>query len=105
MDDVVALPCLACRQGAGCMFHGEDEKIDDVFAPPVHDRCYRPVVQIVESSANQGKSCSAEVLYRGRKIESAVEPRLDLMLIRRKHIGQMIGRQRTQMVVNDLTRR
>src|SRR5713101_6846173 len=105
MNDIISPADLGDRQGVSHMLRGRDEKIDDVLAPPVHHRGYWTVIQIVEPAANQRKSVSNEVFDRRCKIESAIEPGLDRMLVRREHVRQMVRRQRTEMIVNHLPRR
>ena len=47
MDDVVPFSHLPYWQCVGRMLGGPDEKIDYVFAPPVHYRRHRTSIQIV----------------------------------------------------------
>ena len=66
---------------------------------------YPTVIEIVEAAANQRKSFRGKVFDPRCKIESAIEPGFNGVLIRRKHVRQMVPRQRTEMVINDLSGR
>ena len=61
-----------------------------MFTTPVDDRSNWKIVEIIEAPAYQRKSLGGQVDDRRRKVEPAVEPWLNRVLIRRKYVGQMI---------------
>ena len=65
-----------------------------MLAASVDQRRHRPVIQIIHPAASQRKTSSRKVFHVRRVIELAVEPWLDIVLIRRRHIQQMIPNQR-----------
>ncbi len=73
-----------------------DEQIDHVLAPLIDDRGNRLTVDIVEPAAEQRKALRGQVDDRGRDIHSAVEPRLDGMLVagRPRFLGGQRPRRR-----------
>src|SRR6478672_969236 len=77
--------------------YGPNENVNKVFAPLVNQSCHRSVVEIIESSPDQRKSITGRVFHRGRKIELAVKPRFDGVLVRGSHIREMVHDERSHM--------
>src|SRR6185312_13796698 len=63
----------------------------------IDERGDRLAVDEIEPAPDQPEPLSGEIDDRRRKIEPAVEPRLDGMPVARQHVGQMIRLQRAQM--------
>src|SRR3989442_7346758 len=78
-----------------------DKNAHVMLAPSIDERSYCPTAEHVEATAEQGKTLIRKVVHRRREVHFAVEPRLDGVLIRRSHICQMAGLQRTQVGVDD----
>src|SRR5215471_8551303 len=60
------------------------------------------VIEIVNPPANQRKSVGAKIFNLRCKSESTIEPGFDSVLVGRKHVREMVPRERTEMVINDL---
>ena len=76
------LPCL-----------GPQKNVDDVLPATVHQRRDLSSMEIVEPSAEQRVTASREIMDRRRKIELAVEPGLDGVLVGRHDIVQVAGHE------------
>ena len=67
------------------------------------DECYdRFAVEIIKTTADEGKAFCREILHFGRKIDFAIEPWLDGVLIGGSDIDQVSCEQRTDMICNHL---
>src|SRR3954454_1986110 len=75
-SDVESLKALGPGRavpGASGLGH---EQVDDMQAPPIHDRSDPVVVAIVEPQADQRKPLRSQVDDRRRHVQLAAEPRL-----------------------------
>src|SRR5690348_7076213 len=77
LQQVIAL----LRRHAGAAAHRPpclrpEEHVDQVLAPPVHERRDRTSAHVVEPPADEWEPPPGEVIYRRREIQFAVEPRL-----------------------------
>lgn len=91
------------RHCAGRAVRGRsDENIDRVLAALVHERGCRSPVEIIETTAHQGKAARAQIGNRWRKIEFAKEPGLHGVLIGGSHIEEVIAHEGSHMAVNHL---
>ena len=81
-----------------------NKNVDKVFAPPVNQRRHRPVIQIIQAAANQGKFLTGKINNRRRKIELRVQPRLYRVLVRGGDIREMVGHKRTDVTSYKLSR-
>jgi hypothetical protein len=79
-----------------------DENVNEVLTPLVNQSCHRSVVEIIESPPNQRKSITGRVYHHGRKIELAVKPRFDGVLVRGSHIREMVHHERSHMTCYQL---
>jgi hypothetical protein len=57
----------------------------------INQSCCRAVIEVIKASANQGKTISEKIHYGSSKIELYIEPRFNSVLIRRSHVGRLIG--------------
>src|SRR5512146_3030026 len=79
--EVVAVPRgLARRRGASWLRPFID--IEHVLPPCIDDHRYRAPADIVHTPAHQREANGVEIRYRWRDIHAAVEPWLDVVLIR-----------------------
>jgi hypothetical protein len=102
MQQMVALKPRLSDGGvrlAGC---GPHKKIDDVLMTPVDQSGHGAVVQVVEPAAYEWKALVSEVADRRREIQLSVEPRLDCVLVRRRHIGEVGGHERSNVTSHDV---
>ena len=91
VDQVIALafhnlllfPIHGCRR--------PDKQVNKMLAPLINQSCCRAVIEVIKASANQGKTISEKIHYGSSKIELYIEPRFNSVLIRRSHVGRLIG--------------
>src|SRR6476660_9663246 len=79
-----------------------NENVNEVLTPLVNQSCHWSVVEVIESAPNQRKSVTGRVYHRGRKIELAVKPRFDGVLVRGSHISEMVHHERSHMTCYQL---
>src|SRR3954468_12127181 len=77
-----------------------DEHVDRVLAAFIDERRDRPPAQVIETASDKWKADRGEIDNRWREIELAQKPRLHRVLIRRRHVEQMIGHQRSYVTVD-----
>src|SRR5690242_21791761 len=99
MHDVVALALGGLRRRVASS--GPDEQIDDVLVALIDERRDRAPAEIIEAPAGQRKARRGEILDGRRKIELAVEPRLDGVAVLRGDILEMTRLQRPNMAGDD----
>jgi len=75
-----------------------------MFSALVDERGDFAAFEVVEAAADQRKAVAREVFDRGRKIELAVEPRFNGVLIGGGHIHQVAGFERAHVVSEDFRR-
>ena len=76
----------------------EYPQIHHVLTAPVNDRRCRVAPDHIEASADQRETVRRKVRNGGSKTQLPLEPRLHRMLIGARHIDQVIGQHRLQMV-------
>src|SRR5437899_12977575 len=57
-----------------------NKQVDKMFASLVNQRSHCPVIQLIQTAANQSKSCTGKIPHRRGKIELGVQPALYGML-------------------------
>src|SRR5438309_9941602 len=57
------------------------KQIDEVLAPLIDERRHRPVIQIIQTAANQWKSFTRKIDNRRSEIELGVQPWFDGVLV------------------------
>src|SRR6476620_10928292 len=101
MNNVVAL-YNECAAAGRTVLGREYEKVDHVLPPLVNECGSGPTCQIIQTAADQCETLWAEVHDRRGKIQLAVEPGLDRVLVRRRDVSQMTHHQRANMRRHDL---
>src|SRR5207249_796039 len=96
---------LLCRCPSARIRRWPDKEVNEMFPSLVNQGCYRSVVQIVETPADQGKTCIRKIDNRGREIEFCIEPRLHSVLVGGSDVRKMVCHQRTHMTGNKLRRK
>src|SRR5881628_2283477 len=81
-----------------------DKEVNEMFASLVNQGCYWPVVQIVETATDQGKTRIRKIDNRGRKIEPRIQPRFHSVLVGGSDVRKVVCHQRTHMTGNKLRR-
>src|SRR6266446_6209080 len=89
MEQVIALAVAGPRPATRAAPTGPHEHVDHVLAPAVHQHRDGPSSHVIEPASKQWVPAPGEVVYTGREVEPAVEPRLYRVLIRREHIRQV----------------
>jgi len=74
-----------------------DEEIDDMLIVLENQSTDDMVVYVIEPTSDQRKALRRQVDYRRRGIKLAIEPGLDRVLVRRRHIREMACQQRSHM--------
>src|SRR5260370_41515692 len=73
-----------------------------VLVTQIDHCCPRLIVHQVSPAADQWKTVGGKVLTLRRKVQLAVEPGLNGMLVGGGHVGQMANHQGTYMVGNHI---
>src|SRR6185437_2591186 len=101
VNPLIALP-RAGRVNRRVRFFGRPDKdVDEMFAASVDQRCDVTLAQDIETSAQQWKTFIHEIVHWGHKVQFAVKPWLDRVLVRGSDVGEMPGLQRANMCVDD----
>src|SRR5581483_943859 len=79
------------------IFLRPDEDVNEMLVALVNQRGHGAAVQIIQSPTDERKILCREILRVRRKINFAVEPRLDGVLVGRQDIGQMICLKRSDV--------
>jgi len=87
------------KTGERTGFAGED--INDVLAAVVDEGRDHLAVDNIEASAYKGKTLFREVMDGRNKVDTAIEPGFDGVLIGREHVGQVIWLERAEVGVKD----
>src|SRR5581483_3148790 len=95
-DMVALLSSGSCLQ-AFIVACRPDKEINHMFAMLIDQDCYCSIIHIVEASTGQGIALLFQVYYWRRKVQLAVKPGFDCMLIGRGDIHQVAGHQRTNV--------
>ena len=74
-----------------------DEQVDDMLVVLENQSPDHAVVNVIEPTADQRKALRCQVDHRRRGIELTVEPRLDRVLVRGRHIREMARQQRSSV--------
>src|SRR5207302_10414278 len=74
MQKLIALACYRFRSFCRVRRRWPNKQGDRVFAPFVNQRRDRPVIQIIQATANQRKSVAGKLDNRRSKIELGVTP-------------------------------
>ncbi len=104
MKKLIALALVRFGGSNVSGLHWPNENVNEVLVSLVNQKLHRSVVEIVKASSDQGKSIAGRVDHRGRKIELAVKPRFDGVLVRGNHIHEMVRHERSNMTCNQLGR-
>ena len=64
-----------------------------MLTPLVDKRCDRSIINIVQPSTDKWEALNSKVNYRRRKIEFAIKPWLDSMLVGRGNVFKVICHQ------------
>src|SRR6266550_9345249 len=75
-----------------------------MLSPLINQSRYRSVIEVIQTSSNQGKAVAGKVDHRRCEIELGVKPRLHRMLVRGSYVSEMICHQRTHMTGDELRR-
>ena len=81
-----------------------NKQVNEMLSPLINQSRYRPVIEIIKTSPNQGKSVAGKVDHRRCKIELCVQPRLHRVLVRGSYVSEMVCHQRTHMTGDELRR-
>ena len=63
----------------------------------VHERGRGRVLDVVEPASHQREAFGGPVRHRYGVVELALEPGFDRVLVRRSHVGEVIGEQRAHV--------
>src|SRR5260370_32944194 len=75
-----------------------------MLTPLVNQGGHRPVIQIIQTAANQRKSFGGKVDYRRREIELCVQPWFHGVLVGGSDVTKMVCHKRTHMTGDELRR-
>ena len=73
-----------------------------MFPSLVNQRRHRPVIEVIEATANQRKPFAGKLGHGRRKIELGVQPRFHRVLVGRSDVGEVVCHQRTHMAGDEL---
>src|SRR6266403_6018271 len=73
-----------------------------MLSPLINQSRYRPIIEVIQTATNQGKSVAGKVDHRRCEIELCVKPRLYRVLVRGSYVSEMICHQRTHMTGDKL---
>src|SRR5260370_42607570 len=75
-----------------------------MLTPLVNQGGHRPVIQKIQTAANQRKSFGGKVDYRRRKIELCVQPWFHGVLVGGSDVAKVVCHKRTHMTGDKLRR-
>ena len=73
-----------------------------MLVTPINQSYYGLAIEVIKATAHKGKSIGAEVMHRWSKVDLAIEPRLDRVLIGRRNVDQVACEQRANVIGHDL---
>src|ERR1700757_506760 len=90
-NDVVSANRLGAYRGAFLTLSGADVNVNNVQSPMVNEYPNLAILEVIETAASKRIPVCSEVLDGWGKVQFAVKPRLDGMLIGGDDIHQVIG--------------
>src|SRR6267378_2899457 len=79
-----------------------NKQVNKMFASLVNQRSHRPIIEIIKTSPNQGKSVAGKVDHCRCKIELGVQPGLYGMLVGGSNVREVVRHKRAHMTGDKL---
>ena len=98
MQNIIAVPCETLHGFSAAGFRWGDEQIDNMLIALVDERRYFPTIQIIQPTSDQTEALGREILNRWREFKLSVKPGFDRMLIGRRDIEKVSGKQGANMI-------
>src|SRR5947207_14986029 len=95
---------LLCLRPSAHIRCRPDKEVNEMFPSLVNQGCYRSVVQIVETAADQGKTRIRKIDNRRRQIEFGIQPASHSVLSGGSDVRKMLARYGTHMTGNTWSR-